>query len=231
MIMINSLKSPEVFPAILASTVHDIKNSLGVLLELIRQMAVRQQPGEAENFSQLEFEANRINHSLMQLLVVYKIGASKFGLDIDEYAALDLIYEAKAQQDVMSKLKHVQVQVAGDADLLCYCDFAHISNALGTILNNALRYTHSAISLSVDKTDDGFVRFCIEDDGQGYPEHLLQADLRGFTNLDWVRGNAGLGLFFVSVVAGLHENGDKAGFVCIDNASRLGGARFCLFLP
>ena len=229
--MSNAFNSPEVFPAILASTVHDIKNSLGVLLELIRQMALRQQPGEAENFSQLEFEANRINHSLMQLLVVYKIGASKFGLDIEEYAALDLINEAKAQQDVMSRLKHVEVQVACDEELYCYCDFANISNAIGTILNNALRYTHSTIAISASKTSEGFVRFCIEDDGHGYPEHLLQADLSTYANLDWVKGNAGLGLFFVSVIAGLHKNGAAAGFVKIDNQSRLGGARFCLFLP
>jgi K+-sensing histidine kinase KdpD len=229
--MIESFKSPDLFPAILASTVHDIKNSLGVLLELIRQLALRQQPGEAENFSQLEFEANRINHSLMQLLVVYKIGSNKFGLDIDEYAALELINEAKAQQDVMSKLKHVQVQVECADDLFCYCDYPNISNALGTILNNALRYTHSAIFISATKTSEGYVQFCIEDDGEGYPKHLLLADLDAHANLDWVQGNAGLGLFFVTVIASLHKNGDKAGFAKIDNLSRLGGARFCLFLP
>ena len=229
--MIESFKSPDLFPAILASTVHDIKNSLGVLLELIRQLALRHQSDDAESFSQLEFEANRINHSLMQLLVVYKIGAGKFGLEVDEYAALDLINEAKAQQDVMSKLKHVEVQISCDEDLFCYCDYANISNALGTILNNALRYTHSAISISAIKTADGYVKFSIEDDGHGYPEHLLRADLDAHANLDWVKGNAGLGLFFVSVIAGLHKNGETAGFVKIDNHSSLGGARFCLFLP
>jgi len=218
------------FPAVLAATVHDIKNSLGIVLELIRQMALKRQPEPGEDFSQLEYEANRINHSLMQLLVMYKIDSSNFALEIDEYPALDIINEARAQQDVLSKLNSVRVQIDCDEDLLCYCDYPNISNALGTVLNNALRYTRSAISISAG-AEAGYTKFCIEDDGHGYPEHLLNADFGSVADLDWVKGNTGLGLYFVSVIAGMHINNGKTGFVKIDNHSRLGGARFCLFLP
>lgn len=227
---IDTTKTHTLFPTILASTVHDIKNSLGIVLELIRQLALKQQAGQSEDFSQLEFEANRINHSLMQLLVMYKIDSNKFSLDIDEYLALDIINEAKAQQDVLSKLNSVDVQIDCSDDLLCYCDYSNISNALGTVLNNALRYTHTAIFISVGE-EDGYLKFCIEDDGAGYPEHLLAADLSDAAELDWVKGNTGLGLYFVAMIAGLHKNNGKTGFVKIDNQSRLGGARFSLFLP
>jgi signal transduction histidine kinase len=227
--MSDSTKHPELFPAILASTVHDIKNSLGIVLELIRQLA-QQQNGQSKEFSQLEFEANRINNSLMQLLVLYKVDSSKFDLDIDEYAAGDILNEAVAQQDVLINYKNIQVSLDCDENLLCYCDYAHIGNALGTILNNALRYTQSQIVLSAVE-EAGFVKFCIEDNGHGYPEHLLNADLSATANLDWATGNTGLGLFFVSIIAALHKNDTKSGYVKIDNQSRLGGARFCLFLP
>lgn len=229
--MANSTNSNPLFPTLLASTVHDIKNSLGIVLELIRQLAQEQQPGQKGNFSQLEFEANRINHSLMQLLVLYKIDSSKFDLDIDEYAAIDVINEAKVQQDVLSRLNGVDLQVDCDEDMLCYCDYAQVSNALGTILNNALRYTNSAILLTAAEEESGYLKFTIEDDGHGYPDHLLQADLSTINNLDWVKGSTGLGLYFVSVIANLHKNGDKCGFVRIDNHSRLGGARFSMYLP
>jgi K+-sensing histidine kinase KdpD len=227
---IDSAKAQTLFPTILASTVHDIKNSLGIVLELIRQLALKQQAGQSEDFSQLEFEANRINHSLMQLLVMYKIDSNKFTLDIDEYPALDIINEARAQQDALSKLNSVQVQIDCNEDLLCFCDYPNVCNALGTILNNALRYTHSAISISAT-VEEGYIKFCIEDDGQGYPEHLLAANLGDASDLDWVKGNTGLGLYFVAMIAGLHRSKDKTGYVRIDNRSSLGGARFCLFLP
>ncbi|MCK9606750.1 MAG: HAMP domain-containing histidine kinase [Methylomonas sp.] len=228
--MSSGLKAEALFPVILGSTVHDIKNSLGTLLGLIQQLALKQLDNQVDDIRQLEFEANRINHSLMQLLVMYKIDSNKFSLIEDEYAALDLIREAKAQQDRLSRLQNSDVRIECSDDLLCYCDYQHVSNALGTVLNNAQRYTKNLVVVSAAETN-GYLRFCIEDDGLGYPPHLLKADLRNPADLDWVSGNTGLGLYFVAAIAGFHKNRDKTGFVEIDNQSRLGGARFSLYLP
>ncbi|BBL57662.1 sensor histidine kinase [Methylomonas koyamae] len=217
------------FPTILAFTVHDIKNSLGTLLELIRQFSAKLQ-GETGDLGLLEFEAARINHSLMQLLVLYKVGANKFSLAVDEYPALDLLQEAVHQQARLSTLNNVALQVDCADDLPAYCDFATIANALAAVLNNALRYTRHAVLVSAEQ-DGGYLRIAIEDDGAGYPPHFLAADLNNAADLDWVNGNTGLGLYFVSVIAGLHKNAGRCGYVTIDNASRLGGARFRLFLP
>lgn len=219
-----------VFPTILASTVHDIKNSLGTLLGLIQQLTLSQSADQVDNIRQLEFEANRINHSLMQLLVMYRIDSQKFSLVIDEYPALDLINEAVSQQDGLLQLNRTVVKVECGEDLMCYCDYQQVANALGNIVNNAQRYARNVLCISVEKLD-GYLKFCIEDDGVGYPEHLLNANLSDPSDLDWVNGNTGLGLYFVAAIAGLHKNRDKSGFVRIDNYSRLGGARFCLFLP
>lgn len=228
--MNNDIKDRELFPVILGSTVHDIKNSLGTLLGLIQQLSSKQVQDQADDIRQLEFEANRINHSLMQLLVMYKIDSQKFGLMEDEYAALDLLNEAKAQQDRLSQLQDVEISIDCRDDLLCYCDYQQVSNALGTILNNAQRYSRKKVLISADETE-GYIQFCIEDDGAGYPQHLLDADLSNQADLDWVTGNTGLGLYFVAAIAGFHKNRDKSGYVKIDNRSRLGGARFSLYLP
>ncbi len=218
------------FPMILASTVHDIKNSLGSLRGLIHQLSLKQPANQPDDLLQLEFEANRINHSLMQLLAMYKIDSHKFSLNIDAYPAMDLILEAKAQQATVLQVNAIQVIVECSEDLLCYCDGQYVSNALGTILNNAQRYTHETVLISATG-QAGYVCFCIEDDGQGYPGHLLNADLSDPAAFDWVKGNTGLGLYFVAAIAGLHKNRNKSGYVTIDNQSRIGGARFSLYLP
>lgn len=217
------------FPALLASTVHDIKNSLATLLELVRQAAI-QRSAEAEGLDQLEFEAARINHSLMQLLVMYKLDSRKFNLMIDEQAVIDIIREAVDQQARLSQLNSIDLQLDCPEDLICYCDHSIVSNALASVLNNALRYTHRRVIISAME-EHGFVTITIEDDGDGYPAHFLSADLSDTAELDWVSGNTGLGLYFVLAMAGLHKNAGKTGYVRIDNESRLGGARFRLFLP
>lgn len=228
--MKTAVKENELFPVILGSTVHDIKNSLGTLLGLIQQLSSKQAPDQVDDIRQLEFEANRINHSLMQLLVMYKIDSHKFSLIEDEYAALDLLIEAKAQQERLPNLQSIEVQIGCSDELLCYCDYQNVTNALGTILNNAQRYSRKVVLISADEVD-GYVRFCIEDDGDGYPQHLLDADLSNQADLDWMQGNTGLGLYFVAAIARFHKNRDKSGFVKIDNNSSLGGARFSLYLP
>lgn len=218
------------FPTLLASTVHDIKNSLGTLQGLVQQLTQKPELSQDPELHQLEFEANRINHSLMQLLVMYKIDQRNFSLSIDEHPAIDLINDAKAQQSRLSQSNQIEVEIECDADLLCYCDFQNISNALGTVLNNAQRYCHNRVIISA-RQESNFLLFSIEDDGRGYPAHMLNTDFAHPNTLDWVSGNTGLGLYFATAIAKLHKSRDKHGFVAIDNLSRIGGARFRLFLP
>lgn len=219
-----------IFPTLLASTVHDIKNSLGTLQGLIQQLTQKPQLSQDPDIHQLEFEASRINHSLMQLLVMYRIGNHSFSLDIDQYSALDLINDARAQQARQTQLNRVAIEVDCPEEMLCYADYQNIANALGTILNNAQRYSRGKVLISATREDQWSI-FAIEDDGRGYPPALLNANLNNPNDLDWVNGNTGLGLYFVATIARLHRNKDQYGQVKIDNHSRLGGARFRLFLP
>ncbi len=218
------------FSSILAFTVHEIKNSLGVQQQLIHKISSTRKEKDNPDFIQLEFEARRMNHSMMQLLVLYKIDSDRFSLDIEENPAIEIFNEVEAQQSTFLQYNRIHLNIQCPDDLMSFCDYTHICNALGTILNNAQRYCKHQILLSADRVDD-FVCFTIEDDGVGYPQNLLSYDPHDRTQMDWVTGSTGLGLFFVSTIAELHQNNQDKGFIRIDNDSRLGGARFRLFLP
>jgi len=218
------------FPAILASSVHDIKNSLATVRTLITQLSSQNQSGKNHDFIQLEFEANRMNNSLIQLLELYKIDSDKFSLSVDEYAAIDILQEVKAQQAPLLELNKIKLTLECSDDLFCYCDYDHICNALASILNNAIRYSDTQLRLSVIK-EQGFIVFCMEDDGSGYPDKLLSRDVADQSQTDWISGSTGLGLHFVATIAAFHKANNRTGSIKIDNKSSLGGARFRLFLP
>jgi len=218
------------FPAILASSVHDIKNSLTALRALLSQLDNAYQDPKPTEFRQLEFETNRMINCLMQLLTLYKIDLSQFSLSIDEYSASDLLEDVVAQQSTLLALSNIQLITECHDELFCYCDNALISNALCTLVNNAQRYCQSKVLLSVAQEND-YIVFCIEDDGKGYPENLLSPDYKQLPQIDMANGNTGLGLFFTETIAQLHIKGDKRGFIMTDNNSQLGGARFKLYLP
>lgn len=218
------------FPAILASSVHDIKNSLTALRALLGQLEHIYQDPKPTEFRQLEFETNRMNNCLMQLLTLYKIDLSQFSLTIDEHSAADILEDIVAQQSTLLSLGTIQLITECHEDLYCYCDNALISNALCTLVNNAQRYCRSRVLLSVSQEDD-YIVFSIEDDGKGYPENLISSDYKQLPQIDLANGNTGLGLFFTETIAQLHVKGDKRGFIITDNNSQFGGARFKLYLP
>jgi signal transduction histidine kinase len=218
------------FPAILASSVHDIKNSLTALRALLSQLENVYQDPKPTEFRQLEFETNRMNNCLMQLLTLYKIDLSQFSLTIDEHSAADILEDVVAQQSTLLSLGNVQLITECHDELFCYCDNAMISNALCTLVNNAQRYCLSKVLLSAVQEDD-YIVFCIEDDGKGYPENLISSGYKQLPQIDLANGNTGLGLFFTETIAQLHIKGDKRGFIMTDNNSQLGGARFKLYLP
>ncbi len=219
------------FPAIMESSVHDIKNSLTTVRDLLMHIAIKQQCSKSQDFIQLEFETNRMNNSLIQLLELYKIDSGRFSLDIDEHSVQDILQEAEAQLAPLLRLNKIRLTINCAEGLYCYCDYNHICNALGSILNNAQRYTNKQIVLSAYPEKE-YIVFSIEDDGAGYPAQLLSIDFANDTTYaNSISGNTGLGLYFVSTIAAIHNAKNSKGFIKIDNDKRLGGARFRLFLP
>ncbi len=228
--MPSNKNQPIDFNTLLASSVHDIKNSLATVRELVKQIAAKSQSNNNPDFIQLEFEANRMNNSLVQLLELYKIDSKQFNLNIDEHSAYDILQEVKAQQAPLIQFKQYNLEIDCAEDLYCYCDYFHICNALSSILNNAQRYSENQILLSAYPQKQTIV-FCMEDDGKGFPDQLLLINSADTTATDWISSSTGLGLHFVSTLAALHIANNSKGYIKIDNESRLGGARFRLFLP
>jgi signal transduction histidine kinase len=217
------------FPAILASSVHDMKNSLGTLMALISQLEKMYPEARPPEFEQLQFEANRMNSSILQLLILYKIESSRFSLSIDAYPALDIIQDVMAQQTAMRSLTPIRLVSECPEDLICYCDNTLIGNVIGTIVNNAQRYCRSKILLSAAQ-EAHYVVLRVEDDGAGYPDGFV-TEPGANMSFDPGTGSTGLGLFFAATLAQMHTNGEHRGYIEIDNNSRLGGARFSLYLP
>ncbi len=217
------------FSTLLASSVHDMKNSLGAIREMIQQLSKRDE-GLNQDVIQLEFESNRMNNSLMQLLVLYKIESAHFKPAIDEYPVIDIFNEIVAQHTPLLSFNKMQLDVQCDDELYCYCDYELVCNTIGTILNNAIRYSRNKILLSATQQEK-FIRFNIEDDGDGFPPSFIMDGSKSQPNVNFAKGSTGLGLYFASTIAGMHVNGEQQGHIEIENDSCLGGARFSLLLP
>ena len=221
------------FSLIIASAVHDMKNSLGMLLHSVDTLC-DQLPEDLKaefNTATIKYETERVNSYLVQLLGLYRLQNQKLSLHIDEYFLSDLLDEHQAQYQEVLESKGISINVETDPGLSWYFDRELILGVINNALNNASRYTKQKIELIAYENDQGLM-IEVHDDGDGYPEFMLKADPSEINNnINFKTGSTSLGLYFAAMVARMHEQGDKKGDIGLSNGGRLGGGVFTVCLP
>ena len=222
------------FSLILASSVHDMKNSLGMLLSSLEELIRDLPPAndrQSEQFAILQYEASRINTELIQLLSIYRMQKNRLPLHINDHYVVETIEDQIARNDMLFSTRGLQVDIECDEELLWYYDQELIGSVVHNVLVNAARYSSEKIQVRASIQDHKLV-ITIADDGDGYPDFMLENDApdKDFS-IDLDGGSTHLGLYFAQMIAAMHKRKDTQGRVLLANNSILGGGEFKIILP
>ncbi|AFL73147.1 sensor histidine kinase [Thiocystis violascens] len=227
------------FSDILASSIHDIKNSLGLILNDLDDL-ITNPDNRLANPRQailLQHEAQRANCNLIQLLNLYRLGNRQLVARIAEYHLDDFLQETIAESQAICQALGIDLSYDCDPDLTGYFDAELIHGVLDSTIGNARRYTHRKILLSAVE-QDGYLVIRVEDDGPGFPGKLPQwlpdEDESARNNEEAPatdRSRTRLGLYFAARVAQLHRNAERTGRICLQNGHTLKGSCFEMWLP
>jgi signal transduction histidine kinase len=231
--MTSAKDSPLDFAFVLASSVHDMKNSLGMLLNTLATLMEKSPPQDDEQtrtYAILEYEAARINGELIQLLSLYRMQHEHLLVQIDEHHVIDVLEEQLARNDMLLRTRGIQLQVDCDEDLSWYFDGELVGGVINNILVNCARYCRNTLQVSA-KIIDNKLCIAIADDGQGYPPSMLAAPHEINAGVSFSSGSTNLGLLFAHRVAGLHRSREQHGHIQLANQGPLGGGVFQLWLP
>jgi K+-sensing histidine kinase KdpD len=220
------------FSFVLASSVHDMKNSLSMLLGSLEEMIQDSPPQnnkQKKHISTLQYEASRINSELIQLLNIYRLQNRSLQFSIDENYVIEMFEDQIARNDVLFKVKNIAIDVECTKNLIWFFDNELLGNVIHNVLINSIRYAKSKIKLSASiKNEHLFI--IIEDDGLGFPEFMLQAALPE-NNKNSSADSTRLGLFFAAKIASFHKQGKNKGEIELSNGGSLGGGVFTIVLP
>jgi len=222
------------FSDILAHSVHDIKNSLGMILNSIDDL-LSDPANEIEDQGKarlLQHEASRANNNLIQLLSLYKLEKQQLTVNIAEQNLTDFFDEVVSENQTVCNALGISLDSACDDDLTGYFDEDLVRGVVSGTIGNAQRYARTAIQLSASN-EQGFLVIRIEDDGDGYPAGMIEMTQK-YTSPEAQSFSAGrthLGLYFASQVAQLHSANDQLGYVKLCNGRQLPGGCFELWLP
>lgn len=220
------------FSTVIASTVHDMKNSLAMLMRAHAQWLARlPEQQNAPEQGVIDYQFAHLNGMLVQLLGLYKLGINQLPLQ-PAYHELDDFIEAQlvSHQDVF---KSRGISAAYEVDPLSplgFFDRELIASVLANCINNSIRHARHALLISVSD-EEGQVVLSINDDGEGYPQGMIERQADYVQGINQSSGSTGLGLYFAGRIAELHQRNGVCGHTRISNGGPLGGGLFKLYLP
>ena len=221
------------YSTILASSIHDMKNSLGFLLgslDIVGQQCRAGQCESAGQISRLHYEGKRVNDHLVQLLALYRMENSQFLVDPQEFVLEEYFQEIMLEHIDMLDLRNISWNVDCDADLNWFFDGELLAGVLRNIINNLYLYGRDEMLICADEVNS-CLRIRIKDNGRGYPEKMLSVNGSPGSALDFRSGGTGLGLYFAGQVARLHQHNDKQGYIELSNDGLDTGGCFSIYLP
>lgn len=221
------------FSTILAGSVHDMKNSLAMLLGSISDITNQCDPNSCpmhSKFHRMQHEAQRVNRDLILLLTLYKMDQGQYFFNIEE------VYIHEYLEDIILEYKEllghydINISLECDTDTVGYFDRNLVSSIIKTIISNAYQYTTDNIIISAEIIN-GYTKISVTDNGQGYPEKMIIDGPPDSSGIDVGTGSTGLGLYFSSRVATLHKSKNKTGYIQIENNTDPTGGCFSIYLP
>lgn len=213
----------------LADASHELRTPLTSIqgfAELYRLDDAERQLEVPVMMRRIEEESARMRTLVEDLLLLARLDETR----PPEVGDVDLtVLAADACSDAVASAPERPVRLDAPEPVVVRADGAHLRQALGNLVTNAVRHTPAgtAIEVTAARADDGRPLLAVRDHGPGLDEAALTHAFERFWRADPARSGtgAGLGLSIVAAIAAEH-----GGDVEVANHPE-GGAVFTLHLP
>lgn len=208
---------------------HELRTPLAVLKAEI-ELAVREGRSASEMRAALLSageETDRLSQLAEDLLVIARSDQGRLPVRRERVDAQDVAEAAASRFSGRAHEAGLTLAVADPGDPVpADLDRLRVEQALGNIIDNALRYGARRVDVVVSR-DQGACVLAVEDDGPGFPDDFAAKAFDRFSRADEARGRggAGLGLAIVKAIAEAH--GGTAGIT----ASEPRGSRVWIRIP
>ena len=194
---------------------HALKTPVAVLNTLAERLPEDQQAA-------VRAELKRLNEAVRHHLArASAAGPVALGAEQKVAAVLDPVIEGIRR---LAGRRNIAFQSVLQQELRVRIDAQDLQEMVGNLLENAINWTKSSISLT-GSVEGGWLVLSVSDDGPGMSREMRQEALSRGGRLDEVRSGSGLGLAIVKELTALH-----GGELKLDDNSE-GGLRAELVLP
>jgi signal transduction histidine kinase len=192
--------------AFVADASHELRTPLAILrAELDLALAEGRSPEELRAaLASAAEETDRLSQLTDDLLTIAQTERGELPLRRERLRLGDTFESVERRFDRRAAEAGRRIEVASGGELELRADRLRLDQAIGTLVDNALRYGAGTIELSA-RPADGAVEIHVTDEGGGFPPDFLDHAFERFRRAPGVReGGSGLGLAIVATVAEAH---------------------------
>jgi signal transduction histidine kinase len=193
---------------VLGVVAHDLRNPLNLIL-MTGELLLQENLSDDRRRDMLRIgmrAANQMNRLIDDLLDTVRLQAGKFSLDVEEVGVDSIIRQAEETFRPLAERRQVKLEVACADDARVRADPARVSQIVGNLIGNAIKFTPEKGTVKVRaKPADKQVIFEVADDGPGISpdsmSHLFDSFWQARKN---DRRGVGLGLAIVKELVEAH---------------------------
>jgi two-component system, OmpR family, sensor kinase len=213
--------------AFVADAGHELRTPLAILrTELELALAEGRSPDELRAaLASAAEETDRLTQLSEDLLTIAQTERGELPLRIEPVRLGEAFASVERRFSRRAVEAGRRIEVGEGGELTLPADHLRLDQAIGTLVDNALRYGSGTIALSAHRATEA-VEIHVVDDGAGFPPQFLDHAFERFSRAPGAReGGSGLGLAIVATVAAAHGGSAHA-------ANRpAGGADAWLVIP
>jgi signal transduction histidine kinase len=192
---------------------HELRTPLAILKAEI-DVALRRDTPKAELRAALASageETDRLARLAEDLLVIARSDQGELRVRRDPIDLDDVLAGVAKRFEHRCRQAGRSIEVMPSERAVIDADDGRLEQALGNLIDNALRHGAGSVSLSA-RRDDGAIELHVRDEGAGFPEDFLGRAFERFSRADPARsaGGAGLGLAIVQAIARAHGGEARA---------------------
>ncbi|HET9493037.1 MAG TPA: HAMP domain-containing sensor histidine kinase [Chloroflexia bacterium] len=197
-----------------ANVSHDLKTPLTSIQgfsQAVLDGAITDEQGYRQAAGIINAEAERMSRLVNELLTLTRLESGLSALDLRPVDVEQVVREQVLAMQPQAAAAGVSLSLSSRAgQLTTPADPDRLKQALGNLVDNALKYTRAGGSVLVDSAPvPGGVRISVRDTGRGIPEEELTRVMERFYRVDKARGagttgSLGLGLAIAREIVAAH---------------------------
>jgi signal transduction histidine kinase len=192
------------------SIAHDLRTPLAELRSRLEELALIR-PSPEKTFGEIDAAVADVDRVIRIFDALLRLAEIDAGMRRSGFLPLDLVDLASAAVEFYApaaELKRIQLAFHGDGPLPVLGDPILLAQALGNLIDNALKYApeNGSIDVAARRRSDATAEISVTDNGPGIKESERAKVFERFYRGDASRGTpgVGLGLSLVQAVAKLH---------------------------